>query len=210
MYRLLSAACLLILSLTAQSATAASVFWGEFWDVSGNVRNMGQADAVIAGNAPTATFTSTLIDYPQGAQNTVRANTTTLDQFLGGDAGTISGPSTATLTNTVFRWTGYVDLLPGVQTFTVQSDDGFRLTIDGNVVAERTGRRGFRGTTETVNAGVGRVAVELIFFESGGSTGVEFYIDGQYAQPVSVPVPGGLPLMAAGLGGLVLLRRKMN
>lgn len=208
MLRPLIAFVFLILALTGQTASAASVFYGEFWDASGPVRNMNEADAIIAAGAPTATFTSTLIDYPKGAQNVTNSNNTTLAQFLGTDAASIVGPSNSSLRRSVFRWTGFVDLLPGTQTFTVQSDDGFRLTIGGNVVAQRFGQRGFGGTTSTIDAGEGKLPVELIFFENQGRTGVEFYIDSAYAAPVAVPLPAGFPLLAFGIAGFAMIRRR--
>lgn len=208
MLRSLIALFALILSLTGQAAVAASIFYGEFWDASGQVRTMNDADAIIAAGAPTSTFTSTLIDYPRGTQRVTRSNSTTLANFLGSDAASIVGPTTPTLQHSVFRWTGFIDLLPGAQTFEVASDDGFRLTIDGDVVAERRGQRGFGGTTRIIDAGQGRLAFELIFFENRGRTGVEFFIDEVYAAPAVVPLPASLPLLSFGFGSFWFIRRR--
>jgi hypothetical protein len=196
-----------ILPGLAQAAT----FRGEFWDATVAIPNMGVADSIIAGGAPTSTFTSTLIDYPRGAATTSSSGVT-LATFLGPDAASIVGPSNRTLTRSVFRWTGFINLGAGNRTFTVRSDDGFRLRIGGILVSEQFNQRGFGATNATVNLGAGIKSVELIFFENAGNTGIDFLINNVLAAPVNapppVPVPATLPLLLAGLGGLGLMARR--
>jgi hypothetical protein len=112
------------------------------------------------------------------------------------------------------RLTGFINLLAGTQTFSVGSDDGFRLTIGGTQISTAN-NRGFATTNTVVDAGFGVTAVELIYYENSGNTGVNFSIDGALAQavgaPAPVPLPAALPLMLLGLGALgAAARRRKN
>ncbi len=199
----------MVATVSAPSSQAAVVF-GEFWDVSSPNRSIDQALAAIDGVAPTATFFSRSLDYPNGAQDQQRSNLS-LANFLGSDAGYIVGDGTRSVTTSVFRFTGFMDLLPGQQNFALGSDDGYRLTIDGTLVSQRNAPRGFGFTTLNFDAGVGRVPFELIFYENFGRTGVEFFVDGALLEPAPIPLPNtaslGL-LTLATLGALGLRRRR--
>lgn len=199
------------------AVASAATFKGEFWDATASIANMGQADDVISAGAATATFLSTGIDYPQGSQDSISDSTHLVD-YLGADGASLSGAQTATLGQSVFRFTGFLNLLAGVQKFAVGSDDGFRLSIGGNVISSFQGGRAFGTTTVMTDAGEGRTAFELIYYENGGDTGVRFRIDDVLAQPAAdineantvaaVPLPAGLPLVLIGLGALGLVSRK--
>lgn len=202
-------------TILGAGAAGAATFTGEFWDARGSLLSITQADAVIAGAGPTATFASTAIDYPNGTGGVADDNSTALSTFLGADAASLSGGGDSTLGVSVFRFTGFLDLLGGPQSFAVSSDDGFRLTIGGTQISAFEQRRKFGTTTVTADAGTGATAFELVYFENNGVTGVEFLIDGVLAQaadgPVDiapVPLPAGLPLMGIVLGGLGLMARR--
>lgn len=205
------AAIAAIWSVWSPQAIAATIA-GEFFDAATPIETIADADAFIAANAPTATFESTGVDYPQGAVDTVN-NTSTLADFLGTDAASLSGAGDSLLDQSVFRFTGFVDLAPGANTFTVASDDGFRLTI-GNLVLEFGAERTFAETTVTSDIGDGLTAFELIFFENTDVLGIEFLIDGVVAAPADppavIPTPGGLPLALTGVAmlGVAMLRRR--
>lgn len=179
----------------------ASVFYGEFWDVSSPNSTINQALAAIDGVAPTATFFSREIDYPNGSRDQQRSNGT-LEDFLGRDAGYIIGDGSARLRTSVFRFSGFLDLLPGQQNIAVGSDDGYRLTIDDTVVSIQDSPRGFGITQLNFDAGVGVVPFELIFYENFGRTGVEFFIDGVLADPAPIPLPQTASLGLLGLCAL--------
>jgi len=198
----LALACSLFVS-TAQAAT----FHGEFFDINTRSMSIAQARAAIDGVSPTATFESTAIDYPNNTQNSGSSNQT-LSQFLGVDAASIVGNGNATITTSVFRFTGFIDLVPGAHTFAVGSDDGFQLVLNNQVVSTRSAPRGFRFTTTTSNPGSGRMPVELIYYENFGRTGVEFFIDGVLATPAVISLPGTASLSALGLGALVVMSRR--
>lgn len=189
----------------APATGSAATFTGEFFKLTSPSRNINQAITAIASASPTATFQSNAIDYPNGGSNTNSSNTT-LAAFLGADAASIVGNGLATIQTSVFRFTGFIDLLAGNQSFAVGSDDGFRLTIDGTQIAQQSRPRSFRTTSRNRNPGSGVVAVELIYYENYGNTGVEFFIDGTLATPAPVPVPAGLGLLGTAMAILGLLK----
>lgn len=196
----------------APAAVSASTFAGEFYDAPGTFATIDAAIAFVDANDPTATFRSTAIDYPNGPANTVPSTnaggTTTLGDFLGVDAGTIVGDAGANLGGSVFVFTGLLDLSAGTQTFSVGSDDGFSLTIDGDLIAQQVTPRPFGITSADADAGSGLTPFELVYFENAGVTGVEFSIDGVIVTPAVVPLPAGLPLLLTGLGAFAIARRK--
>jgi hypothetical protein len=74
------------------------------------------------------------------------------------------------------RFAGFVEV-PSAGSYNYQihvgSDDGFRLRIAGQTIAEHTGTRGYAETTGTYDfAGAGLYPVELTFFEWAGSAGL--------------------------------------
>ncbi len=200
----------LLVSLLPASAIA-STFYGEFWDAPGGVNSLSEARSVIAGGGPTATFGSSLINYPLSAPpGTVQSASTLLSTFLGSDASSLAGTDSY-LDGSVFRFTGYLNLIGGDLEYSVYSDDGFALGIDNDVVLSFSGLRSLSPTTGLLDLGVGVKPFELIYFENGGATGVTFKIGGDYATPVSpVPLPAALPLLIAALGGMAFLRRRRS
>lgn len=191
-----------------QVATAAT-FQGEFWDANGGVRSLARADEIIAASDPTAIFTSTAIDYPNGNQGSFSSRSSLAD-FLGADAGSIIGDGSIDLRSSVFRFTGYLEIIPGVSNYGLFSDDGYRLTIDDDLVSQRNSPRGFRETSTDAILGSGIVPFELIFYENFGRTGVEFYINDALAAPSAVPLPASAPLLLLALGGLMVVRRQKS
>ena len=148
------------------------------------VASIAAAEAVIAGQQPTATFLSTLLDYPNLAGNIVN-DSTTLAAFLGADAASLSGSGGNTLNTSLFLFTGFIRIDPSFDTvaggtidvkFALGSDDGMRLRIGEVTVAQYNGARSFGFTTGTASfAAAGYYPVEIIFWENTGSTGIEWF-----------------------------------
>lgn len=147
---------------------------GALYDTGPAIANMAAAQAVIAaaGGTPTATFISTSIDYPNGAVNSA---TSTVSNFLGVDGATISNPALLPLAaNTmVFTYDGYIRVdTPGTYSFSVGSDDGFQLQIDGATAVQFPNNRAFGTTTGNLALGVGYHSFHLLYWESSGQEGL--------------------------------------
>ena len=112
-----------------------------------------------------------------------------------------------TLNNTLFEFTGNVSVTNG-QTFTAGHDDGLTFTIGGNTVISAPLGTAFTQTTGTYNGPTGTFPFQIVYGESFGPPAA-LEISG-FTLVSTVPLPGALPLFAAGLGGLGLLgwRRK--
>ena len=57
--------------------------------------------------------------------------------------------------------------------FTLGSDDGSRLTINGTVVVLHDGPHGFSNKTGTITLAAGTYPIEVVFFENGGNHGLQ-------------------------------------
>ncbi|MEM7744935.1 MAG: Ig-like domain-containing protein [Pseudomonadota bacterium] len=100
-------------------------------------------------DTPDATFVATEIDY---GNNTGWFHTP-LSTVLEHDAGSLEGSEEALSTNvnhTAMKLTGEVYLEAGTHTFHNRTDDGFRLTIDDQEIAEYEGLRAARNTEGSI------------------------------------------------------------
>lgn len=84
---------------------------------------------------------------------------------------------TGAVSNLAARYKGYVHVpSPGTRTLGVNSDDGFRLRIQGSVVAEYPPPRGPGITTGTYNfPAAGTYPIELTWYEDGGGDIVQLF-----------------------------------
>lgn len=147
---------------------------GAIYDTAAAISSLVQAQAVItaAGGIPTATFTATALDYPNGP---AASATSTVANFLGADAASISNPGLLPIAaNTlVFTFDGFIHVgVPGTYSFSVGSDDGFQLLIDGTVVTQFTGIRAFATSTGAITLGAGYHTFSLLYWENAGQEGL--------------------------------------
>ncbi len=149
---------------------------GQIYIAGGGIGNLAQAEAVVAGAAaPDATFTSTGLDYPQGAPN---SQSGPLNNFLGADGASIDNPALLPLNTNqmVFVFEGFVQVAAdGVYNFSIGTDDGFDLSIDGASVLQFPNNRGFSFTNGNVPLTAGTHAIRFLFWENGGSEGMEVF-----------------------------------
>lgn len=152
----------------------ASGLQGAVYDTGGGIGNLAAAEAIVtaAAGTPTATFTATSLDYPNGAPNVA---VSTIGNFLGVDGATISNPAILPVaaTTVVFTYEGYIRVdAAGTYSFSVGSDDGFDLQIDGATVTQFPNNRGFGTTTGPATLGAGYHSFRLLYWENGGQEGL--------------------------------------
>src|SRR4029453_10876387 len=122
--------------------------------------------------APAAAF----LTNPAGAIRTLETTHTTISRRTEGGGEifpTTPFPSpwnSGSVNDLAARYTGFVHVpSPGTRTFGVNSDDGFRLRIDGKIVCEYPPPRGPGVTTGTFNfPAAGSYPIELTWYENGG------------------------------------------
>jgi hypothetical protein len=129
-----------------------------------------------------------------------------------GFVGSLSTPGITFGTDTGFFWfpfglssfasdtIGTLNVGAGTQTFTLASDDGSQLFVDGVLAIDNGGAHGPGTVSQTLALTPGLHSFEVQFFECcGGNSGVDLTI------PVgdsisSTPLPAALPLMGSILG----------
>lgn len=135
---------------------------GEVYE-GGALGNLSDALRRMQGDAD-ATFVSDGIDYDLTGG--------TLRDFLGLDAGSLSDPD-ANLIEDQFalRLSGEVYLEAGTHRFYAMTDDGFRLTIDGQIVTQYTGARMSGLSQGTIQiAESGWYSINVDYFEAWGDS----------------------------------------
>lgn len=207
MFRFLMAGLAAALCTLAQ-ASAATVLVGVTGKVYDGASSMSTVDdwmAFASSNPAAASFDVGTLNYPANS-NTTRS-TNRVSDLIGEDAATLSGIDVK-LETTVWVFEGMIDLQGGVQTFSVGSDDGFALFIDGVEVSRRTAPRGFGWTDVTGDFGTGLKTFKLVYYENKGNTGVAFKVDGfAVSNTMAVPVPPSGVLMGFFLGALMVMPR---
>ena len=211
-------------------ATAGSGLVGSYYgQVSNNnlIFNTDCAVDYISNHKPVATFNASQINYPGGGFNFAWDNIT-LGAFLGKDAATLSkkGVADNQLTGQLFDFTGYLSVkTAGKYTFSLASDDGARLTINGKTVVDNHWSQAFASQSEEVTfKEAGLYPINVAYFENWGATGIRlssnlnesmapiapslFYSPASI-KPNSVPEPGSVALLI-GIGtlGCGLLRKR--
>ncbi|MBU3029241.1 Ig-like domain-containing protein [Paracoccus marinaquae] len=127
----------------------------------GRLNNLADALAVMEGAAD-ATFVADSVDYAKTDGS--------LADLLGSDAQTLSGLDADAMEDQfALRLSGEIYLEAGSHRFSNITDDGFRLTINGQVVAEYADQRGSAATRGTIEiAESGWYSINVDYFEAGG------------------------------------------
>jgi flagellin len=147
---------------------------GSVYNSPVGINSLAQAENVVATQPVLSTFVASAIDYPNGAANIGGGN---IGAFLGADAASLANPGAAGagMNRKVFVFEGEIDIpVDGNYNFSVGSDDGFNLQINGATVIERTTNRAFATTNGNTNLTAGTHAIRLLYWENSGGNGVEF------------------------------------
>jgi len=150
-------------------ASAGTGLFGQYYNfqsVTTQIPNLETAASLVAGsNGPIATFLSNGICFPEcDFESTVSDDTSTLVDFLNGHA-------------TNINLTGYIAITqPGQYLFELDSDDGSRLSIDSQVIAQgdriQSIASGFSyGYADFSAPGLYKLAVN--FFENNGGSALD-------------------------------------
>jgi hypothetical protein len=102
----------------------------------------------------------------------------TVAEFLGGEA--LAGTQALEAETFGLEADGFVFLEAGTHRFDVRSDDGFRLSLGGEVVVDFEGLRGAATSTAWFEAEeTGYYALDLLYFENGGAQVLDVDLDGR-------------------------------
>ncbi len=191
-----------------------------FQDPAADIVSIAQAQAYIASDSPTGTFTSTQPVLTSAGGYSGRDYYSPQD-FLGSDGASYAG-ATANLDDGIFDFKGYLDVTtPNTYTFSTGSDDGSALFIDGTKIVSNDliAPERFRTGTDTLTAGLH--PVEMLYynhiFEGGqGFANLNVSLDGlnvtnSGTPAAAAPEPSAIAVWVfAGFGaaGLVLKARR--
>ncbi|MEM7723197.1 MAG: LamG-like jellyroll fold domain-containing protein [Pseudomonadota bacterium] len=137
----------------------------KIWDID--------AARAAAANAPELEFVASEIAYGG------KKSDTTVAEFLGDDAATLTGDGTAyEMGPSAVTLTGYVFIPAGVHEIKVVSDDGFALSLGGEAFSSHEGTRPAEGTARVAEFEGGLYAFDLLYFDASGSMSLSVEIDG--------------------------------
>ena len=139
--------------------------------------SLDSAIALMGRGYSDATFIASSLNYPQGG-NTLAF---TLGDFLAGDVATLQGGfnQRASVYGMAFRFTGLIQLEAGRHHVEVESDEGFRLHINQQLVGQYAGLRSKSvSSLQYVAPASGLYPIELIYWENAGPKSLHVTMDG--------------------------------
>jgi hypothetical protein len=170
-----------------------------------------RVEQIIGGNGPDAVFYIDSADLAAGyAVNGMTglggAGDPTINDFFGGLS--IAGVGNNPMLGTILRLTGTVNTTSLVgNDFAVRSDDGYRVTINGNVEAEVDMLQAPTTTNHAYGgAGLQLASFEMLWFETQRVEAALQVTGLDFVAPIPLPAAGWLLL--GGIGALVAVRRR--
>ena len=134
-----------------------------------NLGSLAQATAFIATHQPNATFIATRLDYGNGVSNDLGSDGQ-LQRFLGSDAASLSNDPVNS-SDAIIKLAGDINLNAGTYQIRVRADDGYRVLIDGKVVAEYNANQSTTtrdGATFQITES-GPHQIEIVYWDQGGA-----------------------------------------
>jgi len=147
--------------------------FGRLYDGDDSLDSIPELEALIDANAPDATFLAKTVDFSGGL---------TIAEFLGDEA--VLDPETAAAANVSLQTfglalTGLVYIPAGLHTIAVRSDDGFRLSLNGEEISSHLEERTAAETTIIGDFEAGFYELELLYFENLNGQSLRMEIDGE-------------------------------
>ncbi|HEY1685887.1 MAG TPA: CARDB domain-containing protein [Tepidisphaeraceae bacterium] len=164
-----------------------------YYTNSSGVGSLTGAETYIAAHNPDAEFVSTQVQYPAGQGiGSSDSDSDTLGGYLGTDGNTLNNPGVKsnTLTGQIIVFEGYVALPAGNTTLWIGSDDGAELFINGNStpLINNDGVHGLNWASAVYDApSAGLYPIKMVYFEDGGSTGVDLAWNDSSGNRVLIP-----------------------
>ncbi|MEM7210351.1 MAG: hypothetical protein AAF479_00445 [Pseudomonadota bacterium] len=155
-------------------ATGTGLAGAAYVDPDRGIWSIERLEEVITETAPVLTFTSSELNYRGfDSENTIA-------DFLGDDAASITGGdgNAYEMGPSGFVLTGYIYIPEGVHELTVNSDDGFTLTIGGVPFSEFLRGRGPDDTSRVAQFDGGLYQIDMLYFDGGGGHALNLKIDG--------------------------------
>ncbi|SNB59111.1 type I secretion C-terminal target domain (VC_A0849 subclass) [Marinobacter sp. es.042] len=146
-----------------------------------NLTNVAQVKNFIAATQADATFIGTSIDY--GLIGGGLGSDGKLQNFLKTDSNSLSkDPDNSS--DAIIRMTGNLELEAGTYQFRVRADDGYRIEVNGQTVAEFNGNQGAttRSGSEFTLSGDGPHSVEIVYWDQAGGAQLRIEIREQGGQ----------------------------
>ncbi|WP_062270382.1 tandem-95 repeat protein [Endozoicomonas arenosclerae] len=140
---------------------------------SGDFNSLSEVLTFMDDETADATFMAHILAFDDG-------NPDTLSNFIGNNGSDLSGLGSEPFETMALRFTGQIKLDAGTHNFTVRSDDGFSLKINGQVVTEFDRDRGPGNSSGSFSANSdGLYDIEIVYWENRGGAVLEVSKDGQ-------------------------------
>ncbi|WP_236175841.1 retention module-containing protein [Pseudomonas pseudonitroreducens] len=143
-------------------------YWGYNEGPDGaNLTTLSQVATFMAGHNPSATFTSTTLNYNLSGGDL--GGDGNLQKFLGNDAGSLN-TDPANTSDAIIQLTGAISLNAGNYQLRVNADDGFSIKIDGVEVFKYDAIQSPTGRESAVFniAQSGNHSIEIVYWDQGG------------------------------------------
>ncbi|WP_313086131.1 retention module-containing protein [Pseudomonas sp.] len=134
-----------------------------------NLGNLAQVTAFIATHQPNATFIATRLDYGNGVSNDLGSEGQ-LQRFLGSDATSLTNDPVNS-SDAIIKLAGDINLNAGTYQLRVRADDGYRVLLDGKVIAEYNANQSTTtrdGSTFQITES-GPHQIEIVYWDQGGA-----------------------------------------
>ena len=159
--------------------------------------------------------TASTVGPPQDPTTGFFTETLTLDQFIGSALVDDQGNdlSTQFVAGSIFRIRGTVAVSAGDNVFGIESDDGFLLTLDGQVQSgSETEPRGLSKTEITYTSATDELIVfDLLYYDAVQTqAGLFVTLDDELLAPSPIPLPATGFLLFGGLLGMGVLARRRS